>query len=260
MSASVGGSDRGALLSIAEVTKEFATGTLAVDRIDLAIHERDFVSLVGPSGCGKSTLLRMIAGLVPPTTGRITWSGAKPRLGFVFQDATLMPWASVRKNVELGLELQGAERSLRAERADVALALVGLGDVGKAFPRELSGGMRMRVSIARALAAEPAVLLMDEPFAALDEFTRERLNDELLALWAEQRLTIVFVTHSVYESVYLSNRISVMSGRPGRITDEIQIDAPFPRDASFRSAATYHAYCERVSRALRRPSPSSGGR
>lgn len=240
-----------ALLMLQSVSKSFGASGQAIAPLTLSVEDGEFLSFVGPSGCGKSTLLRMIAGLSDLSGGTIRWSGPRPRLGFVFQDPTLMPWATVEQNVRLGLELLGDETSdTIAKRTAEALDLVGLSDVARAVPRELSGGMRMRVSIARALAAKPKVLLMDEPFAALDEFTRERLNDELLQLWQNQGLTILFVTHSVYESVYLSTRIAVMGPRPGRIIEEVPLLRPILRNPAFRKDSAYHAQCEHVSMVL----------
>jgi NitT/TauT family transport system ATP-binding protein len=238
------------LLSVDHITKRFPNGVLALDDTSFAVGAGEFVSLVGPSGCGKSTALRLIADLTEPTTGSVTWNGAKPTLGFVFQDAALLPWANVEKNIRLPLELQGATEARIKERTADALDLVGLNTFAAAYPRELSGGMRMRVSIARALAAEPSVLLMDEPFAALDEITRERLNDELRELWAAKKLTIIFVTHSIYESVYLSSRILVMSPRPGRVVADIAMPEPATRDVSFRATQLYDERCRKVRTAL----------
>jgi NitT/TauT family transport system ATP-binding protein len=238
------------LLSVDHISKRFPNGVLALDDTSFAINDGEFVSLVGPSGCGKSTALRLIAGLTEPNAGAIRWSGEKPTLGFVFQDAALMPWANVEKNVRLPLELKGAADAQVKQRTAEALDLVGLTGFAAAYPRELSGGMRMRVSIARALAAEPSVLLMDEPFAALDEITRERLNDELRELWSAKNLTIVFVTHSIYESVYLSSRILVMSPRPGRVVADIAMSEPPVRDVSFRATPLYDERCRKVRAAL----------
>jgi NitT/TauT family transport system ATP-binding protein len=242
------------------VSKRFASGTLALDKLDLAIRDGEFVSLLGPSGCGKSTALRLIAGLGEPTGGSISWSGThrkgrrrdKPDVGVVFQEPTLMPWATVLRNVMLPLELEGVEHRLATKRAIQALERVGLASFRDSYPRELSGGMKMRVSIARALVTDPPLLLMDEPFAALDEITRFRLNNDLLELWRAVGRTIIFVTHSVFESVYLSSRIVVMTPRPGRVFTEIAVDSPYPRDESFRTSAEYACHCRVVSQALSR--------
>lgn len=240
------------LLQADGLIKRFADGTLAVDRVDVALARGSFVSLVGPSGCGKSTILRLIAGLERPSAGRLVWPGGRPdEIGFVFQDATLMPWARAVDNVYLPLKLAGVSRRAAMPKVEAALDLVGLGDRGEALPSELSGGMRMRVSIARALATDAPLLLMDEPFAALDEFTREKLDEDLLRLWLEKGLTVLFVTHSIYEAVYLSERVAVMGrGRKGLIAD-IAIDEPYPRDGAFRESAAYLEYCRQVSKALR---------
>ena len=227
--------------SLRGVSKRFANGTLALEGIDLDLQRGEFVSLLGPSGCGKSTLLRLIAGLGAPTSGAIGWSEENHDLGFVFQEPTLMPWADALHNVMLPLKLKGAPARQAQDQARAMLALVGLAGFERAFPRELSGGMKMRVSIARALVTRPSVLLMDEPFAALDEITRHKLNDDLLALWLSEKFTAVFVTHSVFESVYLSQRILVMAARPGRIVAEQRLDCPFPRPAGFRTAPEYAA-------------------
>jgi NitT/TauT family transport system ATP-binding protein len=255
------------------VVKRFAASTLALDGLDLTIRAGEFVSLLGPSGCGKSTALRLIAGLGEPTSGSISWSGAplkngaehlsgpqarrhrrssRPEIGFVFQEPTLMPWATVLRNVTLPLELDGVERRGAAERATQALERVGLASFRDSYPRELSGGMKMRVSIARALVTDPPLLLMDEPFAALDEITRFRLNNDLLELWRAVGHTVVFVTHSVFESVYLSSRIIVMTPRPGRVFTELAVEAPNPRDESFRTSAEYAGLCRVTSQALSR--------
>jgi NitT/TauT family transport system ATP-binding protein len=245
------------LVALTGVTKHFASGTLALDGVDLAIANGEFVSLLGPSGCGKSTALRLIAGLCEPTSGAIAWNGGKPgarrnglEVGFVFQEPTLMPWSTVARNVALPLVLSGVASDIAGKRVAQALEQVGLAQFRDAYPRELSGGMKMRVSIARALVTDPPLLLMDEPFAALDEITRFRLNDDLIALWRTVRNTVVFVTHSVFESVYLSSRIVVMTPRPGRIFADAKIDAPFPRDESFRTSPEYGSYCRTVSQAL----------
>jgi NitT/TauT family transport system ATP-binding protein len=240
------------------IAKRFANGTLALDQFDLTIRNGEFLSLLGPSGCGKSTGLRLIAGLGEPTEGAISWSNANPRgrrrnsldVGFVFQEPTLMPWATVRRNVMLPLELEGVDSGVAKERVAEALERVGLMAFRDAYPRELSGGMKMRVSIARALVADPKLLLMDEPFAALDEITRFKLNNDLLDLWRAIGHTVIFVTHSVFESVYLSSRIVVMTPRPGRVFAELAIDAPYPRDERFRTSAEYAGYCRIASQAL----------
>ncbi len=243
------------LVRLAAVDKRFATGVLALEKLYLSIGEHEFLSLLGPSGCGKSTALRLIAGLGEPSAGRIEWPGgvAGPNardIGFVFQEPTLMPWATVFDNVYLPLRLQGAARAAAAPDVTATLAMVGLTGFEKAYPRELSGGMKMRVSIARALVMRPRLLLMDEPFAALDEITRFKLNNDLIELWRSQSWTVVFVTHSVYESVYLSSRIVVMSPRPGRVAAEHRIDAPYPRTEEFRTSTIYNDYCRVVSRSL----------
>ncbi len=236
------------------MAKTFANGVAALDGLDLAVRPGEFVSLLGPSGCGKSTALRLIAGLSEPSGGTIAWSaGAAPRardIGFVFQEPTLMPWTTVAGNAALPLTLRHARAADAAPRVAAALARVGLTDFRDAYPRELSGGMKMRVSIARALATDADLLLMDEPFAALDEITRFKLNNDLLALWQALAKTVVFVTHSVFESVYLSGRIVVMTPRPGRVFKELAIDAPYPRDERFRTSAEYAADCRRVADAL----------
>lgn len=238
------------LLSFDNVAKTFPNGVLALDRVSFEIAAGEFVSLVGPSGCGKSTALRLIAGLTEPSAGKVAWTPAKPSVGFVFQDAALMPWATVAKNVRLPLDLTRADEALADRRVADALELVGLAKFANAYPRELSGGMRMRVSIARALAMDASVLLMDEPFAALDELTRDRLNDELRELWAAKNLTILFVTHSVYESVYLSSRIIVLSPRPGRLIADIAMADPRRRDRDFRMSPAYGERCRQVRAAL----------
>ena len=238
------------IVSCRDVSKRFANGTLALDGATLDVEERQFLSLLGPSGCGKSTRLRLIAGLAQPSTGTITWNGGHDGLSFVFQEPTLMPWATALDNVVLPLRLAGAARAEREAQAAAALADVGLAGFEKSYPRELSGGMKMRVSIARALVTRPTLLLMDEPFAALDEITRFKLNNDLLELWQRDRFTAVFVTHSVFESVFLSQRIAVMTSRPGRVQSEIVVDAPYPRDAGYRTSPLYNEHCRSVSVAL----------
>jgi NitT/TauT family transport system ATP-binding protein len=237
------------IVTLDHVCKRFANATEALGDVSLAVNPGEFLSLLGPSGCGKSTVLRLVAGLSEPSAGTVAWSRTR-ELGFVFQEPTLMPWSRVLGNVLLPLRLAGTPRDEAETRARAALALVGLGGFERAFPRQLSGGMKMRVSIARALVTRPPLLLMDEPFAALDEITRLKLNDDLLALWLEQRFTTVFVTHSVFESVYLSSRILVMSARPGRIAADIAIDAPYPRSEGFRLSPDYAHHCAEVSAAL----------
>jgi len=255
---------RSTLVSLRGVGKIFPTGTTALGGLDLDVRAGEFLSLLGPSGCGKSTALRIIAGLSGPTQGAVEWAAvARPqsrsRIGFVFQEPTLMPWTNVFNNVRLPLKLAGAPAAVAQPRIDAALDRVGLGNFRGAYPRELSGGMRMRVSIARALVTEPELLLMDEPFAALDEITRFKLNDDLLAMWQALRTTVVFVTHSVFESVYLSSRVAIMAARPGRVFTELAIDAPYPREAAFRTSAEYAAYCRRTSEALARAMAAGSG-
>jgi NitT/TauT family transport system ATP-binding protein len=248
------------IVSLRDVGKVFGTGTQALGRLDLGVHEGEFLSLLGPSGCGKSTALRIIAGLSEPSSGTVSWRDPEARqgLGFVFQEPTLMPWTTVFGNVFLPLKLRGTDRAAATPRIMEALDRVGLADFAQAYPRELSGGMRMRVSIARALVTAPRILLMDEPFAALDEITRFRLNDDLIALWRELRMTVVFVTHSVFESVFLSTRIVVMTSRPGRVASELTIDAP-GRDASFRTSAEYAGFCRIASESLHHAMRASAG-
>jgi NitT/TauT family transport system ATP-binding protein len=248
------------IVSLRGVGKTFPSGTVALAGLDLDVRDGEFLSLLGPSGCGKSTALRIIAGLSDPTQGTVTWpaTAAEGRIGFVFQEPTLMPWANVFNNVMLPLKLKGAMAGTAAERVKAALQRVGLEKFENAYPRELSGGMRMRVSIARALVTKPALLLMDEPFAALDEITRIRLNNDLLEVWQALRTTVIFVTHSVFESVYLSSRIVVMAARPGRVFTELAIDAPYPRDQNFRTSAEYGALCRRTSEALSQAMAAGG--
>ena len=237
----------GAIVSLRNVGKTFESGTIALRGFNLDVRPDEFVSLLGPSGCGKSSALRIIAGLSAASEGTV--DGPHGKLGFVFQDPTLMPWADVASNVRLPLKLSGADEGAAVTQA---LERVGLAEFAKAYPRELSGGMKMRASIARALVTEPQLLLMDEPFAALDEITRFKLNNDLLAVWQELRRTVIFVTHSVFESVYLSQRIVLMTSRPGRVFAEIPIDAPYPRDERFRTSADYAGYCRQVAEALTR--------
>ena len=231
------------------INKRFANGTVALSDATLDVFEHQFLSLLGPSGCGKSTLLRLIAGLSEPSAGTITWQG-HPSLSFVFQEPTLMPWATALSNVMLPLRLAGVHSDERRERATKALAQVGLAGFEKSYPRELSGGMKMRVSIARAVVRRPKVVLMDEPFAALDEITRFKLNNDLLELWQREGLTVIFVTHSVFESAFLSQRIAVMAARPGRFIEEIMLEAPYPRTPEYRTSTQNNEYCRRASAAL----------
>lgn len=241
-------------ISLRRVHKRFANGVSALHDVDLQLHAGEFVSLLGPSGCGKSTVLRLIAGLDAPSSGEIESpalaAGGAADTAFVFQDPTLMPWASVADNVRLPLRLAGRTRAQSHDAVHEALQRVGLADFAATFPAQLSGGMRMRASIARALVTAPRALLMDEPFAALDEITRHRLNDDLLRLWQAQRFAALFVTHSVYEAVYLSQRVLVMGPRPGRIVAELAIDEPYPRDAAFRTTARFVQASAALSQAL----------
>jgi NitT/TauT family transport system ATP-binding protein len=241
------------LLLFRHVAKTFSSGVVALRDVNLAIREGDFVSLLGPSGCGKSTALRLIAGLAMPTSGQLDWRGGaagRGDIGFVFQEPTLLPWASVFDNVWLPLRLRGVSRAQAEPAIREMLERVHLTGFEKAVPRELSGGMKMRVSIARALVTRPKVLLMDEPFAALDEITRFKLNDDLLELWLDQRFTAIFVTHSVFESAFLSNRVVVMAARPGRVYGELPVEAPYPRDAAFRTSQDYAELCRQASAML----------
>jgi NitT/TauT family transport system ATP-binding protein len=251
----------GLSVSLDGVTKVYDSGVAALGPLDLKVRNGEFVALVGPSGCGKSTALRLVAGLSVPTAGtvRISRQGVRPghAVGFVFQEPTLMPWTSVRENVRLPLKLSRVPGAAADARIDEALQRVGLAEFAESYPRELSGGMKMRVSLARALVTDPDILLMDEPFAALDEITRFRLNNDLLALWRNLRKTVIFVTHSVFESVYLSQRVVVMTSRPGRIAAEIGIATVEPRGEEFRTSAAYADYCRKVSAAL---APSYSGR
>lgn len=233
------------------VSKVFDSGTQALRDVSLSIEPGSFTSLLGPSGCGKSTLLKLIAGLVSPSAGSITTSFSGPgSIGYVFQDPTLMPWADVQRNVTMPLDIMGLDEAEKQERAKEALALVGLTDFASTYPRALSGGMKMRASLARALVSRPQVLLLDEPFAALDEITRNRLNDDLIRIAAEQNLTVIFVTHSVFESVYLSDRIVVMAARPGRPIAEFHPDAPDGRNQDYRLSSDYTKMCGEVSAAV----------
>lgn len=237
------------------VGKTFDTGVEALANLNLKVIEGESLSLLGPSGCGKSTALRLIAGLAEPTAGSVRWrESIRPETGFVFQEPTLMPWASVEDNVWLPLRLRGVSKNGAAREIASSLELVGLSRFAKAYPRELSGGMKMRVSIARALTTNPSLLLLDEPFAALDEITRFRLNDDLLRLQRELKATVIFVTHSVFESVYLSSRIAVFGAHPGRVTQVLDVAEPYPRDSSWRATARFAEACRDASTALERAS------
>jgi NitT/TauT family transport system ATP-binding protein len=238
-------------LSLHGITKIFDSGTLALADFSLAVEDGEFLSLVGPSGCGKSTVLRLIAGLIAPSAGTVTFAGGKPETAFVFQEPTLMPWASALANARLALDLEGVGRAEAEARAAEALHRVGLKGFEHAFQRELSGGMKMRVSIARAIAARPKLLLMDEPFAALDEPSRQALNDDLIALWAQDKMTVIFVTHSVYESAYLSTRVAVMSARPGHVIAEIALEQPPARGEAYRLSPEFAQAAGRISAALK---------
>ena len=244
------------LLELSDVEKRYDNGTLALERVNLKVGQHEFVSLLGPSGCGKSTALKMIAGLSPVTAGSTVWSDSiddhAKDISFVFQEPTLMPWTKVFENVWLPLRLKGVSLETAKPMVDAVLEKVGLSQFAHVYPRELSGGMKMRVSIARAMITKPRLLLMDEPFAALDEMTRFKLNNDTLALWQAQQFTTIFVTHSVYESVYLSNRIIVMAARPGRMIADIAINEPYPRTDSFRNTSRYAELCVKVSQALQK--------
>ena len=260
------------IVSLDQVSKTFSNATVALKDMSLDIGAGQFISLLGPSGCGKSTALRIVAGLSSPTSGRLRWSdeghapsgrkgsGAEAHdISFVFQEPTLMPWATVFGNVYLPLKLRGQSKSGTRDQIMDVLETVGLEDFADAYPRELSGGMKMRVSIARALVTKPKLLLMDEPFAALDEITRQRLNDDVLRLWHETGITVIFVTHSVFESAYLSNRIVVMRARPGQVFDDFPLDTSQVRDEDYRSSEEYHQACAKVSHALQGAIHAAGG-
>jgi NitT/TauT family transport system ATP-binding protein len=251
-------------VEVMSVEKTYPNGTRALMPVNLTVAEGEFVTLLGPSGCGKSTLLKMVAGLLEPSNGRLLlWrkpvdeiESSGHRLSFVFQEPTLMPWARVSTNVRLPLDLAGVPAADAAPRVHDALAMVGLDKFAGNLPRELSGGMQMRVSIARGLVTQPTLLLMDEPFGALDEITRNRLDSDLLELWRAKRLTVIFVTHSIFEAVYLSNRVVVMAARPGRLIDEVAIDEPYPRGPEFRVSTAFSRYAKRLQDSLLR---ASGG-
>lgn len=250
------------VVEVLDAAKTYPNGTPALQPLRMAVAAGEFVTLLGPSGCGKSTLLKMMAGLLAPSSGALRLWGRPPaeadagghRLSFVFQDATLMPWARVAANVRLPLDLARVPRAEADARVQAALQGVGLGGFAGHRPRELSGGMQMRASIARGLVTRPQLLLMDEPFAALDEITRHRLDGDLLQLWQQQRLTVVFVTHSIFEAVFLSQRVLVMAARPGRIVDEVPIDEPYPRRPEFRVSGNFSRHAARLQASLLRAS------
>ncbi|HEX3810000.1 MAG TPA: ABC transporter ATP-binding protein [Rhizomicrobium sp.] len=238
------------LVQLTQVSKTFDNGVAALGPVDLRVESGEFLSLVGPSGCGKSTLLRIVAGLIAPSGGKVWFDGTRPEIGFVFQEPTLMPWANALANARLPLDLKGVSRHESDARAADALKRVGLAGFERAYPRELSGGMKMRVSIARALAAAPKLLLLDEPFAALDEITRHELNDDFLRLWRDTGITVVFVTHSVQEAAYLSTRVAVMSPRPGRLVADIAVARTPSPDPAYRFTPEFADVAKRVSDAL----------
>lgn len=240
---------KGVVISASGVTKQFGSGTWALDGVDLDIADGDFVAVVGPSGCGKSTLLRMAAGLERPTDGSVAL--ATDSVGFIFQEPTLLSWRSVRANVELCAEIARLPRSERRARAQQAIDAVGLRGFEAQLPRMLSGGMKMRASLARTLTSEPKVMLLDEPFGALDEMTRLDMQTELQRLYAERRFTGMFITHSVSEAVFLANRVIVMSARPGRIVADLRIDFPYPRDPDLRYDAHFVEYVAEITETLR---------
>jgi NitT/TauT family transport system ATP-binding protein len=243
-------------IALEGVSKRFRNAAVALEDISLTVERGEFVTFLGPSGCGKSTLLKLVSGLSPVSEGHVQVNGMTPvnareLMSFIFQDATLLPWRTVEQNVGLGMELEHTARSLRTERVAKMLELVGLGHVAKRYPRQLSGGMKMRASIARALVSRPRILLMDEPFAALDEMTRDRLNEELLRLYSEQKWTVLFVTHSVAEAVFLSTRVVILAAHPGSVAHTIDVDLPWPRTAETRLSKAYEEQVTRASRLLR---------
>ena len=243
-------------VALTAVGKRFRDGAVALSGISLTVERGEFITFLGPSGCGKSTLLKLVSGLSPVSEGRVQVNGLAPEkarelMSFIFQDATLLPWRTVEHNVGLELELEHAARPARAERVAKMLELVGLSHVAKSYPRQLSGGMKMRASIARALVTRPRILLMDEPFAALDEISRDRMNEELLRLYSEQKWTVLFVTHSVAEAVFLSSRIVILAAHPGRVAHQMQVDLPWPRTAETRESKAFEEQVTRASRLLR---------
>lgn len=251
-----------AAVEVLSAQKTYPDGTHALMPVDLRIEQGEFVTLLGPSGCGKSTLLKMVAGLLQPSDGRLhLWqrpvshlSESGKKLAFVFQSPTLMPWASVQSNVRLPLDLAGVTRAEADARVVDALKLVGLERFAKSLPRQLSGGMQMRVSIARSLVTEPDLLLMDEPFGALDEITRHKLDAELLDLWRKKNLTVIFVTHSIHEAVFLSSRVVMMAARPGRVVETFQIDEPYPRSPDFMVSPQFSRHAKNLQDSLMRAS------
>jgi len=249
-------------IEVLSAEKIYSNGTRALLPVNLTINQGEFVTLLGPSGCGKSTLLKMVAGLTEPSDGKLVlWrrdsrEKAQVPLSFVFQEATLMPWSNVQNNVRLPLDLAGVPRAEANTRVSEALELGGLGKFAKVLPRELSGGMQMRVSIARGLVTRPKLLLMDEPFGALDEITRNKLDSDLLRLWREQGLTVVFVTHSIHEAVFLSQRVIMMAARPGRVVEDIAINEPFPRNDDFRVSPAFSRYAKQLQDSLLQASQS----
>ena len=240
---------RGLVLAFNGVSMRFPDGTHALDTTDFAVNAGEFVTVVGPSGCGKSTLLRIASGLIPPTTGTVTVD--RSSLGYVFQDATLLQWRTVRRNVELFAELEGLSKAERSRRAAESIQLVGLNGAEDKYPKQLSGGMRMRASLARSLVLEPDVFLFDEPFGAVDEITRERLNDELIALFQRLGFGALFITHSISEAIFLSTRVLVMSARPGRIVATFDVPFAYPRPPELRFDAAFAELAGQVSHALR---------
>jgi NitT/TauT family transport system ATP-binding protein len=243
-------------IALEGVSKRFRNAAVAVKGVSLTVDRGEFVTFLGPSGCGKSTLLKLVSGLSPVSEGSVRVNGMTPEnarelISFIFQDATLLPWRTVEHNVGLGMELEHAAREARKERVARMLDLVGLSHVARHYPRQLSGGMKMRASIARALVSRPRILLMDEPFAALDEMTRDRMNEELLRLYAEQKWTVLFVTHSVAEAVFLSTRVVILAAHPGRVAHEINVDLPWPRTVETRESEDYEEQVTQASRLLR---------
>ena len=255
------------VVELLSAEKIYSDGTRALAPIELAVRNGEFLTLIGPSGCGKSTVLKLMANLIEPSDGRILWwrggferiGSAGRRLAFVFQDPTLMPWARIEANVRLPLDLAKVPVAHGRARAAAALTHVGLDGFAHHYPRQLSGGMRMRASIARALVTDPDLLLMDEPFGALDEFTRNRLDADLVRLWWERKLTAVFVTHSIYEAVFLSTQVIVMTARPGKVFKVVTIDEPQPRDGGFRDSPRFAEYCRALSGWLAEASSTAGG-